>query len=68
MAIEKMIINPRLEHHIIEKVKKLFTNEDLEKQSTSSPPSDIELTISLKHDRPISYRLRKLSYSDKQKL
>jgi len=37
-------------------------------QPTIASPSDTELVISLKHDQPISYRPRRLSYSDKQKL
>lgn len=68
--IEKLNINPRLKYFISEKVKELFINEYLQNQSvTASPlPSDIQLTISLKHDQSISYRPRRLSFSEKQKL
>lgn len=69
-SIEKLNINPELEYSIKEEVKQLFTDEYIDnKESNVSPlSSKIELAISLKHDQPISYRPRRLSYSDKQKL
>jgi len=75
-AIEKLNINSKLEHSDKVKIERLFANEYLEMQSprssgdqpTTASPSDTELIISLKHDQPISYRPRRLSYSDKQKL
>lgn len=69
-AIEKLNINSRLEYPVGEEIKQLIVNEYLENQARSEPPlpSDTELVISLKHNQPISYRPRRLSYSDKQKL
>lgn len=69
-SIEKLNINPRLKYSTGEEVKELFINEYLQNQSViaSPSPSDIELTISLKHDQPISYRPRRLSFSNKEKL
>jgi len=75
-AIKKLNINLKLEHSDKVRIERLFANEYLEMQSprpsgdqpTTASPSDTELIISLKHDQPISYRPRRLSYSDKQKL
>lgn len=73
-VIEKLRINPQLEYCIREEVKQLFTNEYLKIQSAQCSENqpitanDTELVISVKHDQPISYRPRRLSYSDKQKL
>lgn len=63
-------MNSQLEYPVGEKIKQLVVNEYLENRARSEPPlpSDTELVISLKHDQPISYRPRRLSYSDKQKL
>lgn len=71
-AIDKLKVNPELEHSVKKEVEQLFVSEYLNvRPSDAHPitsPSDIELVISLKHEQPISYRPRRLSYSDKQKL
>ena len=47
----------------------MFKREYLEQNTPiESIPSNVQLIISLKHEQPISYRPRRLSHSDKQKL
>lgn len=65
-AIEKLKINPQLDYHVSKEVENLFQREYLEKDKIATPPQNVELVISLKHDQPINYRPRRLSYSDKQ--
>jgi len=44
----------------------MYVNEYLSMESIDQPPS--EMTISLLHSQPISFRPRRLSYADKEKL
>jgi len=46
----------------------MYVNEYLSMESVDQPPSDVEMTISLLHSQPISFRPRRLSYADKEKL
>lgn len=69
MVVEDLKVNPRIDYRIREEVKNLFQDEYLEKrEAIVTPPSDVELVVNLKHDQSISYRPRRLSYADKQKL
>ena len=66
---QNLNINPQVSHSISEKLTNLFTEEYVNNKCTDpDPKSDVEMVISLKHDQPISFRPRRLAFSDKEKL
>ena len=60
-------INPNIPYNIANKVESMY-----EQEYASKPVSDLkdepEMIINLKHEQPISFRPRRLSFSDKEKL
>lgn len=65
---EAININPQIDFKIKERVEKLYNNENIIDTGIASPQKEIEMNINLTHDRPISFRPRRLSFADKEKL
>lgn len=64
---EAININPQLNFKIKERVKELYKNKCTTDTGIASPQKEIEM-VNLMHDRPISFRPRRLSFADKKKL
>jgi len=65
---EAININPQIDFKIKERVEKLYNNENIIDTGIASPQKEIEMNINLTHDRLISFRPRRLSFADKEKL
>lgn len=67
-VVEAMNINPQLNFKIKERVEELYKDKCITDTGIASPQKEIEMSINLTHDRPISFRPRRLSFADKEKL
>jgi len=65
---EILNIDPYLDFKTVKHVEQLYESEYVAETKDISPPREIEMTINLTHDRPISFRPRRLSFADKGKL
>jgi len=65
---QSLNIDPKIESQVSEYVKEMYVSEYFSIESADQSPSDVEMTISLRHSQPMSFRLRRLSYADKEKL
>lgn len=67
---EILNVNPELNQNVKKELCELFKNENINKKCNNNmyEDPDLEMKIVLKHDQPISYRPRLISYSDKEKL
>lgn len=61
-------VNPNLSYSIIKNIHCIYENDYLSDNSNSDNDHDFEMSIFLKHSQPISYRPRRLSFTEKQKL
>lgn len=60
-------INPAVHNNVAVNLKQIYENTYLKKES-DLPEYQPEMSICLKHDQPISFRARRLAYTDKIKL
>lgn len=67
-AREKLQINPELDNDVIDEIRNMYDLEYVKTKETSTEEVDFEMKIVLKHDQPISFRPRRLSFADKGKL
>ncbi|XP_015440400.1 PREDICTED: uncharacterized protein LOC107195130 [Dufourea novaeangliae] len=58
-------IKPKMAKEVIELYKKIYASADNVKPANDC---NVEMTIALKHKQPISFRPRRLAFSDKEKL
>lgn len=65
---ETLNIDPNLDFKNMKRVERLYESGYVVETEDLSPPKEIEMTINLTHDRPISFRPRRLSFADKEKL
>lgn len=65
---ETLNIDPNLDFKTMKRVEQLYESEYVVETEDISSLKEIEMTINLTHDRPISFRLRRLSFADKEKL
>lgn len=67
---EKLNINPEVEFTYANELLELYKNEYVlgERCIQDSTDPNLEMKLVLKHDQPISYRARRISYSDREKL
>lgn len=65
---ETLNINPNLDFKTMKRIEQLYESEYIIGTEDINPPKEIEMTINLTHDRPISFRPRRLSFADKEKL
>lgn len=61
-------INPDVSPDVVEAPESAYRNVYLTNGKSVILPDEPEITISLKHDQPISFRARRLAYADKLKL
>lgn len=61
-------INPNINFVTKEKLKEIYTETYVAKNNIDTIDSDVEMNIVLKHNQPITFRPRRLSFSDKEKL
>lgn len=64
---DNLQINPKLDGRFVEELKCLYLNY-IQSKDNEIGNVNFEMKILLKHDQPISFRPRRLSYSDKEKL
>ncbi|CAK9800876.1 Transposon Ty3-I Gag-Pol polyprotein [Anthophora plagiata] len=60
-------INPQLDFKTIDALQKLYVDEQKVK-SNNSYPDNMEMTIALKNEQPITFKPRRLAFADKEKL
>ncbi|XP_076659961.1 uncharacterized protein LOC143363237 [Halictus rubicundus] len=65
---EKLRINPELDSVVVGQIKESFQSDYLQLKQSSTDKVDFEMNIVLKHDQPICFRPRRLSYADREKL
>ncbi|XP_025405786.1 uncharacterized protein LOC112680027 [Sipha flava] len=68
---EMLNVNPELDVNMKELLFELYQKEYVNKikeESTLDINPNLEMKIVLKHDQPIAYRARRISYDDKEKL
>jgi hypothetical protein len=67
---EELNINPKVEFTYKSELLDLYKNEYVlgERCPQDSTDPNLEMKLVLKHDQPISYRARRISYSDREKL
>ena len=65
---EELNINTDMGLMIVERVRNLYNSEYVSKWESGGKEPEIEMKISLKNDQPITFRPRRLAYSDTQKL
>lgn len=67
-ATENLQINPNLQADEIKRIKNLYESDFQKIKERSTHQTDFEMRVVLKHDQPITFRPRRLSFSDKEKL
>lgn len=67
---EKLNINPKVEFNFRNELLELYKTEyeSGERGLQNSIDPSLEMKLVLKHDQPISYRARRISYNDREKL
>ncbi|XP_039313505.1 uncharacterized protein LOC120359576 [Solenopsis invicta] len=65
---EAININPQIDFKTKERIEKLYHSKNIIDTGVANPQKEIEMSINLTHDRPISFRPRRLSFADKEKL
>lgn len=65
---DNLNINPNINFVTKEKLKEIYTETYAAKNNTNTINSEVEMNIVLKHNQPITFRPRRLSFSDKEKL
>ncbi|XP_072377646.1 uncharacterized protein [Diabrotica undecimpunctata] len=65
---ENININPCLSFETCTEIKKMYHDSYSFNLGKNSSVHDFEMSISVKHDKPIFYRRRRLAYSEQQKL
>ncbi|XP_076232912.1 uncharacterized protein LOC143178263 [Calliopsis andreniformis] len=65
---EKLQINPKIGPEKKERIRNMYVCDYLKIKETSTMEIDFEMKIALKHNQPVSFRPRRLSFADKQKL
>ncbi|XP_076392691.1 uncharacterized protein LOC143265294 [Megachile rotundata] len=66
--LENLQINSENDSAVVEQIKESYRLDYLQVKESSISIVDFEMNIVLKHDQPISFRPRRLSYADKEKL
>lgn len=61
-------INTSAPYDAAKNLEKLYRNVYLKHTEADLPENEPEMTICLKHEQPISFRVRWLAYADKMKL
>lgn len=61
-------INPNVSRSAAEAVRTTYIDVRSSERKPIAPAHEPEMIISLKHEQPISFRARRLSYADKEKL
>ncbi|XP_076248026.1 uncharacterized protein LOC143187672 [Calliopsis andreniformis] len=65
---EKLQINSKIGPEKIERIRDMYVSDYIKIKETSAMEIDFEMKIALKHNQPVSFRPRRLSFADKQKL
>ena len=67
---EKLNVNPEMEFTYVSELVELYKSEYVlgKRCVQDSTDPNLEMKLVLKHDQPISYRARRISYSDREKL
>ena len=61
-------INPEIGDEKMKLIKKLYDFDYIKKKESCTEKLNFEMEIILKHEQPISFRLRRLAFSEKEKL
>lgn len=64
---DKLQINQKIDHQVVQEIECLYSDY-LQVKNYGLNTIDFEMKIALNHNQPISFRPRRLSYSDKDKL
>lgn len=65
---DNLNINPEIDFSVKEKLKEVYTQTYTIGNNTDATNNNIEMNIALKHNQPISFRPRRLAFSNKEKL
>ena len=64
----RLNVDPTVDFTVSARVQQLYYEELISSRSEEIAPSSMEMVISVKTEQPISYRPRRLSFADKEKL